>query len=204
MKKVIAVDVDDVVWGFNEAFVPYINAEFGLSLSLNDLTTFAFHEIVGLPKDEIVPYYEDFTHRHHHTIKLTPDAAVGLHKLQQMGYDLQYVTNRCESAKPFTDGHLEELGVRKYFSDGFHTNGVSRKFPERKRLKSAVCSDINAITLVDDAIENVVDVSQVCGIPALLFSRRWNEHLKPLPRNVYRVKTWTDIVGMFQKSVKTL
>jgi len=91
------------------------------------------------------------------------------------------------------------------------------------RKKSDVCLHVNAIALIDDAIENAFDVHQNAGIVECLVYGQWKwnltlhradtedyhlsyEQLKekginvedppptPLPKGVERTKTWTDVV----------
>ncbi|MBP6975175.1 MAG: hypothetical protein KBB54_04575 [Candidatus Pacebacteria bacterium] len=189
-KPVLAVDFDDVVAGFNQAFIRYHNAYFGTTVQYEDIVSYDMALTYGTNTETIGARVVDFYHNHHDLIEPLYDAIENLEVLRQR-YRLEVVTNRCESLAPITLG-WKMRHIPKIFSGAHYANGFESKFPERKRSKLEICEEIGAVAFVDDAINHANLVATGLGINVFLPNRPWNQ-TEEVCLGVTRVDSWKEI-----------
>lgn len=190
MKRIVAVDFDDIIAGFNYAFACWHNRRFGTSVKYEDITTYVMTDVYRIDMETLLDRIHVFCHSHHHEIQPIEDAYLELLILSEY-FELHIVTSRCESLRVTTINWLSEH-MPGIFTHLHFTNGFGTKYPERKRLKSDVCKEIGAIALIDDALMHADEVAAQCSIPVLIPPRPWNKgdtHSK-----VIRKETLCDIV----------
>ena len=188
-KPVLAVDFDDVVAGFNAAFVLWHNEHHDTDITYDGIFTYDMAKLYGTDDPTIHRRVMRFCHEYHDRIEPVEGALESLSKLQEV-YRLEIVTSRCESIAPIT---LEWNATRapELFSRAHFTNGFATKFPERRRSKLDVCKAIGAVALIDDAISHANEVSAEGSIRVLLPDRPWNRH--GLALGAERVFSWNEI-----------
>jgi uncharacterized HAD superfamily protein len=193
-KIVIAVDLDDVPWEFNAAFVVWHNQRYGTNFTYADLYTFNMSELYQETHEEMVHRVHLFVTEAHHTIKAAPHAPKVLKGLSQL-FDLQAVTSRAESVRQVTEDHIRLLEI-DIFSRHHFTNGFSQPGVHKKRTKLEVCREIGAVVLIEDAIENAESVAEG-GIPVLMPIHPWNRTFThPL---VTKFTSWKEIPNLTEK-----
>ena len=191
-KAVLAVDFDDVIAGFNRAFVQYHNEHFGTAISYEGIYTYDMATLYDTDNQTIHQRVMEFCHQHHDRIEPIEGAIESLCKLKKR-YQLQIVTSRCESIEAVTRRWNYRL-IDKLFSDAHFTNGFASKYPERKRSKLEVCDMIRAVALIDDAVSHANEVAAGAGIAVFLPTRPWNKDAE-LWDGVTRVDGWEEITA---------
>ncbi len=188
-KPVLAVDFDDVVAGFNAAFVQYNNEYFGTNIPYEGIYTYDMPLLYGVDSDTLHRRVMEFCHEHHDRIEPIEGALESLAELKRR-YRLEIVTSRCESIMAVTLG-WNQVHAFRLFSAAHFTNGFATKFPERRRTKLEVCRKIGAVAHIDDAVSHANEVADA-GIPVFLPTRPWNKGAE-LSVGVVRVTDWDEI-----------
>lgn len=101
-KPVIAIDFDDVVGDFNNAFANFHNKNFGTKIKYQDIIIFDMWTVYGVDLKTILQRIELFCHNHHETIIPIEGAEDAIYSLNEK-YELHIVTSRCESLKEITE-----------------------------------------------------------------------------------------------------
>jgi len=173
VRKVIAVDFDDVIAAFNQAYVKFHNRQYGSPvLSYADICTFDMAKLYGVSDQVIVERVRKFCHEYHHEILPCEGLKYCMVQLAQQ-YSLHIVTSRCVSLTETTEEWLVTHGLRKYFAQLHFTNGFGSLYQSLKRSKLEVCREINAVALIEDAPSNAQSVADG-GIIVLMPIRPWN------------------------------
>lgn len=170
-KRVLAVDLDDIVWGFNAAYVESHNKKFGGTAQYKDIYTFDMSRMYGVSPAVNLSRVEHFVHHEHDTIQPLPYVSQTLTTLRQT-FDIQAVTSRKETIRGITEAALE-VHVPGVFSQRHFTNGFGG-VGTIVRSKLDVCCEIGAVALVEDAPANALSVAEG-GIPVLLLNHPWNQ-----------------------------
>lgn len=193
MKKVIAVDADEILAAFLEHFLIYHNSRYETNLSKADVFSFKLEELFGIPEDEVLSrmnsYYEEGEVL---KIEVVPGAIEGVNNLLKKGYELQIITARPPFYKEVT---VEWVG--KHFPDKFKQihfafNPFNKN--SEKLTKAQICKQIGAKVLIDDNLVNALDCAKN-GILVYLMDAPWNQ-VEDLPSNIVRVKSWSEIVSL--------
>jgi 5'(3')-deoxyribonucleotidase len=188
-KPVLAVDFDDVVAGFNAAFVQYHNEQFGTAITYEGIYTYDMPLLYGSDIPTNHRRVMEFCHYYHDQIEPIEGALENLRKLKKR-YRLEIVTSRCESIRRITFG-WNRVRAPRLFAAAHFTNGFATRFPERRRSKLEVCNTIGAVALVDDAVSHANEVAEG-GISVFLPTRPWNKEAE-LHEGVIRVTDWDEI-----------
>jgi uncharacterized HAD superfamily protein len=188
-KPVLAVDFDDVIAGFNQAFTDHCREHYGTNVPYESIFTYDMELLYGATREEIRRRVL-FSHYYHDTIEPIDGAIESLSRLSEH-FRLELVTSRCESIKEITLA-WKERHIPGLFAAAHFTNGFATLFPERKRTKASLCREIGAVALIDDATAHAVEVVGQVGIPVYLPDRPWNRNAD-LPEGVTRVYGWQEI-----------
>jgi uncharacterized HAD superfamily protein len=197
-KKVIAIDVDDVLAANAAGLVAYSNKRWGTNLSVED-----YQEHWG------EMWQVDHTESEQRALQLFQDAIMGdydhddtalpvLMELKKR-YKLVVVTARRKMIEKSTiewlERHYEGIFDEIVFAglyDGGHTDGAY------KRTKLDTLKEIGADYLIDDQTKHCFTAA-AAGIKAVLFGDyRWNAAEK-LPKNVSRCPDWQAVGEYFRR-----
>lgn len=186
-KAILTVDLDDCVWDFNNAFIPFANSQLGTNVTFEGHTSYEFSKVYGLPQEEVMAVGERFCHTEalHDSIEVMEWVHTALTALQQ-DFNLPGLTSRCESIRYASTRLRSKLNLHM-LEDLYFTNATTRLKRYQKRKKSEFVLELGALLHFDDAIKNAVDVTSV-GVPVILIDRPWNAG--PLPEHTYRVGDW--------------
>jgi len=180
-RRVIAVDLDDVLCQTNQAVADWHNERYGTEMVLGDFHYYHYwkNPYWGTPDethDKIKEFYANWLM----VPKVVPGALEGVQEIQKMGYELVIVTAR----------HLEEesrsrLWLKSHFPDIFSDVICTGQFMKDedgketygKLSKSEVCHRIGAKLLIDDSAENVLAcASATPPVTTILFGDyQWNK-----------------------------
>ncbi len=186
-KKIIAVDLDDVLVDFNGSFLRWHNQKFGSNVNYGDIVDSDMTGIYDVDFVTLVNRFYQFCTDDWQSLTVMSGSEEALASLSRIGI-LHNVTARCESLRPVTE-HMLGTYFPGVFKKLHFTNGVTIKYPERKRSKVEVCREINARVLIDDN-KRLVDEFANTDISFLVPDRPWNQGV--LPRNAVRCGLWHD------------
>ena len=187
-KKVLAVDIDDVIFPFVPELAKYHNQNFNTEYDIDSFHTYIFNEVWGGSTEEghakIMNFFtSDF--RNVEPIKGSYDALLNI----KDRYDLYIVTSRDEELRPITEPWINARfpGVFKNLilcGNPYTGNGY--------RTKSQICRDIEAEYLIDDQIKYCQEFSNE-GIASILFGAyKWNQGYTP--QLTTRAQHWEDVL----------
>jgi 5'(3')-deoxyribonucleotidase len=191
-KKIIAVDVDEVLFPFIPEFTRYFNAIHGTEISQKDFVTYEFEKVLGIPQSEITKHMYGFTDAGHAGVQPLAEAQAAIATLSKY-YELIIVTARnprqADATNKWLDEFFPDAFVRKHFV-GFGPILVNPV------TKASVCQKHGAFALIDDSITNLKECS-AAGIEGILFGDySWNSAID-LPVRVTRCTNWTAVLDYF-------
>ncbi|MBI2593198.1 hypothetical protein HYW44_00960 [Candidatus Daviesbacteria bacterium] len=187
-KKVIAVDIDEVLADFLSYFVYFHNLMYKTSAKREDFKNYYLHEILGTDRDEMhIRYLEFKTFSLLERLKPIKGAHRGIKKLIELGYAPHLLTARPKviekETRKWLDIHFKGIDLPLHFA---------RDERDKFKKKSIVCKEIGAKIIIEDHLDNALDCSE-SGIKVFLIDAPWNQS-ESLPENVVRVKSWREIV----------
>jgi len=165
-KPVIMWDLDDTVWDFNRPFSEFMGGITGTKVEYEDLWSFHFQDIYGLPEEAMSGHIQHFCHNHHEKIVLYPDSIPGLRSLQGKAHQLS-VTARKDKLADITHQHLINSGIADLFAEVRFSNLKS---------KLDICKEVGATVAVDDAVHNATELA-AAGIKVYMPRRPWNREI---------------------------
>ncbi|KAF9431156.1 hypothetical protein BGZ76_000523 [Entomortierella beljakovae] len=207
VRKVIAVDLDEVLARTSLAIAEFHNDTYGTSLTMQDFISYDYTKIWGGTREESITKWRLFFDSPYF-LKVEPveGSLETLKLLKSRRFSLVIVTARqqfvAELTKKFVDRHFPGIFESIYFANHYLTEQEKLNFISKP--KSIICRDVHAQLLIDDSLEIATEVAKA-GIPVLLFdhqgSYKWNK-LKDgekLPDKVTRVKSWKEIQDWFPR-----
>jgi FMN phosphatase YigB (HAD superfamily) len=197
MKKLIAVDIDEVLSPFHELFLAHHNATYGTSYEYPDAQNRYFlEEFTGESSDIVEAKLHDFVNSStFQNNQPLPAAVESIAKLKDLGYEFVVITARPPFYKQTTHDFMAH-----HFPDiflGVHTiphYAGSALTPAAGKL--ALCQELGAEYLVDDNLVTVATVAEA-GMHGIVFGEyHWNR-AELLPSGVTRCKDWAAVLEYF-------
>ncbi|MGB4966601.1 MAG: hypothetical protein WBO35_00150 [Candidatus Saccharimonadales bacterium] len=197
-KKIIAVDVDDVLSKSAQGFAEYSNREWGHSLTADDFdedwmkvwgTTLeeTRRRAIAFHNDEVFDGFRHFA-----------EAVSVLARLKKQ-YKLVIATSRRVIVENITrqwvDHHYAGLFEGVYFTGIYDTADRHRDL--LARTKNDLLLELGANYLIDDQLKHCLAAKEH-GVEALLFGDyRWNQFDGELPSHITRCKDWAAVEAYF-------
>ncbi|KAF9113190.1 hypothetical protein BGX27_002031 [Mortierella sp. AM989] len=207
IRKVIAVDLDEVLAKTSLAIADFHNYTYGTSLTIDDFVSYDYTKVWGGTREESIAKWRLFFDSPYF-LKVEPveGSLETLKLLKSRRYSLVIVTARqqfvADLTKKFVDRHFPGIFESIYFANHYLTE--QERLTYVSKPKSVICRDVHAQLLIDDSLENAAEVAKA-GIPVLLFdlqgSYKWNK-LKDgdkLPDKVTRVNSWKEVQAWFPR-----
>jgi len=187
-RKVIAVDIDEVLADFLNDFVYFHNLMYKTSAKREDFKNYYLHEVLGIEREEMhIRYMEFKTFSLLERIKPIEGSIDGVKKLISLGYEVHLLTARPreieKETRKWLEIHFKGIDLPLHFSRDFRDKFVN---------KSEVAKKIGATMIIEDHIDNAIDCAEN-GIKVFLIDAPWNQ-TDDLPENVIRVKSWKEIL----------
>ncbi|KAG0307338.1 hypothetical protein BGZ98_000513 [Dissophora globulifera] len=206
-RKVIAVDLDEVLARTSLAIAEFHNDTYGTSLTMEDFVSYDYTKIWGGTREEsIVKWRLFFDSPYFLKVEPVEGSLETLKLLKSRRYSLVIVTARqqfvADLTKKFVDRHFPGIFESIYFANHYLTEQEKMTFVSKP--KSVICRDVHAELLIDDSLENAAEVARA-GIPVLLFdlqgAYKWNklEDGQQLPEKVTRVQSWKEVQSWFPR-----
>ena len=185
MKKVMALDLDDVLFNFTQASIDFYNSRFGTELSMNDFIRYHLSEVINITREEELRRVRLFFEECYDEIRPFEEAKRAVPIIAR-NYSLVVIT-----ARPHYSHRKTLESVRMHFPEVedviFINNGIE------KRKKSDMCMEIGTKIIVEDRLDYALDCSHE-GIGVFLFDYPWNRGERNLPRNIKRVYSWDNVL----------
>lgn len=193
MKKTIAIDIDEVLFPFVEAFVVENNTKYKTDLTPEDFFTYEFHEVLGLDIQETFKRVYAVHHAGYDNYLPLDGSVDALGRLAN-SFDLVIVTARnprfAEATGAWLDSHFGGI-FNKMIAIG-HPAEVSKP-----QAKAALCVELDAVALVDDSIKHVSRCEEY-GIQGILFGDYpWNRYID-IPSSAVACKDWFEVLEYFE------
>lgn len=192
-KRVIALDIDDVLINFNESLRKFHNARYGTAYARKDIISFELHELWKCTREEMVRRIMEHYHSKEHELI---EAIEGVHAVltrHKRKFTYVCITARPESVRAHTLPILERFFPKLIKSA--HFLGHLQLGSAHCKSKAEVCDELGAVTLVEDSLHNA-EVAAMAEIPVILIDTPWNQSptLHPLIRRVF---DWNEIDSIF-------
>ncbi len=192
---IIAFDVDDVLLRLYAAFAAFHNERYETFLSEDDFFSYFLWEVLGTTREECIVRMEDFYRTDaFRYLPLVDGAQDGVRALFRR-HSLVAVTGRPEGVAEIT-----RLQLYRHFPGLFrsvhHTGAFVAGMPARP--KSAVCRELGADVILEDALCHAVECANA-GMRVILFDRPWNRETVVCERgvgSVERVFSWDEAVTL--------
>lgn len=194
-KKIIAVDLDDVLTINVPAFIEFSNERWGTNLTIDDFiedwrtmwgvdTETLKARIEEWDKSKMMSEYKHFTEAKNVLLKL------------KNNYKLVITTSRRKKLTQITAEWID-----KYFQDVFenvHHAGIfdGQKEGAHLETKADICTKVGADYLIDDHPKHCFAAARA-GITALLFGEYPWSREDNLPKRVVRVRNWQEVAEYF-------
>ena len=199
-RKLIAIDIDDVVADTTEAVRAWVNNKFDLKLERTDYYVtdsdywnyfdkiWQKHGIHG--QVNLHDIYREYENDQSHVSPISGVQQTIGH-LRQV-HDIVFITARPPSqgkeTRRWLDMHIDAQ-IPVYFSANPFFNQIAQS-------KGEICAELGVDILIDDSIDNCRNAMQH-GIDALLFgSYGWNA--EP-PDDLRRCDNWQEVLGFFDE-----
>ncbi len=188
--RVLAVDLDDVLFPFNELLCEFNRENYGTKLRHEDIFTFDMQRVWGLSDAEcrrrMALLRETSMFAEAYPLAGAREALIELAKPGPYHTAVHVVTSRSEDYRKQTEAWLDlrfaGMIAGLHITNQFH----GERFD--KTTKGAICRKIGAKLSVDDCMDHVHDITRL-GIPVLVFDRPWNRY-EDLPDQAFRVHSW--------------
>ena len=179
-KKIIAVDLDDVLMDFNNPLFGFYNEKHDTHHKLEDLTSYQVESAWGCPQEKALEIIKQFYVSKEHKTALPKKGAVKALSILKKDFRLVVITARSPEFK-----EISERWINFHFLNTFESIHFSHK-------KSEICDELGVELFIDDALHNALDVGKP-ERPVYLFDAPWNQK-EDLPEHITRVKSWEEIM----------
>ena len=187
-KPVIVFDFDDVIIDVTKGFLQFYKDKGEFAGDFEKIETDISLLMKITQEEELKLWDRFFDSEEYLSLLPNPHVLEVLEKLKER-FELVILTNRVnrfrESAMSWIKRHLPD-----YFSKVL----FALDFPEGKRSKGQICSDLGAILLIDDEPKNIFSCIEH-SIPVVVYDSPWN---RKLPRELPRIKSIEEVEGFIE------
>ena len=192
-KPTIAIDVDEVLFPLLASFFSYLKAAHDIDIVPDQMETYRTEDVIGGTSEDLLAKMDAYMQTEHYENTSPVIGAVEALKQLHINYRLIIVTARHKNFSGFTERFIE-THFKGLFDNVHYTHDVID--PGVNRPKAEMCKELQAITLVDDSLRNVIECAEA-GIPSVVFGDyRWNQS-EELPEGVTRCVDWEAVEEYF-------
>lgn len=182
----IGIDIDDTLARFVESLHQFYNKRYGTNIQKEDVFSYKFWEVWGLPQGDEKPIIRDFFNSpFFRRIKFVSGSQEGILALSRSNY-LAAVTARPSFLADETKSWLDQCYPNAFSNVHFTTHKLSGYSP-----KSKICLEMSYEILVEDRADYANECAEK-GIKVFLLDNPWNQG-NHLHSNVTRVMNWEDL-----------
>ncbi len=192
-KPVLAVDVDEVLFPLLDGFTAWHNQKYDTKLAAHMFKTYRFSDTLLIDEADSIGRVRHFLSNGHATVQPIKDAQDAIARLAEV-CTIVIVTARFPDLRGVTEeyldtyfmSHIQDVHMAGYPGDRL---GV--------RPKVEICSEINAVALVDDSLKHISDCARA-GMQGVLFGDyAWNRNSEQLPDRIVRCANWNEVAEFF-------
>lgn len=201
-KRIIAVDLDDVLSSQVDAMINFLAAAHDVHLNADDFKAPGnywsyFENMPGIDPEKREQWFNEFLDaKTPYTQTISAEVVESLQRLKGMGYTLEIVTSRGKDWQKGTEEWLEKHQPNVFNNIHFVELWGTKS---KKATKAEICQQIGAGYLIDDNVEHC-NLAAESGVTALLFGEfGWNLYHEVHPK-VQRVKDWAEVVEFFSEA----
>lgn len=187
-KRNIGIDIDNVIAESYPSYIQKFNEVFQTQVKFDEI--FSFYHLENntpIAKEKVQEFLDIHIHRDEFQIKIPPyeKCKIMIQKWANKGWGIHFVT-----ARPAEIRNVTLQWLKKH---GFWVKGATLDLFNVIKFRSDIEFKADAVKkyILDIFIEDNLDIARVLSIPVLLLDRPWNKG--NLPKNVKRVKDWSDI-----------
>lgn len=190
----IAIDLDEVIACFLDAFIKYHNNIHKTTYKKSDFFSYEFWKVIGGTKEEMIDEVYRF-HDSSYFDNILPlgEAIEAINKLKENN-DLYIITSRQDDFMVKTKKWLD-----KYLPDTFIAILNSNAYPKKgtRRSKSDLCDENNIDIMIDDVLDYATECMKP-GRKIFLFRYPWNTN-ENIPKGFYVVSGWSEVLKILSK-----
>jgi 5'(3')-deoxyribonucleotidase len=200
-RKLIAVDVDEVLFPFLTHMNDYVNGLWGTHFKIEDYKSYIFEEVWGGEKRDVDRLIDRFgkTGKYYSILPLE-GAQEGIERLSREN-DLIVVTNRPVKIKAETERQFEQFfpgRFKKVFCLGGDRYDSVSPIP-----KFQICKREGAEIIIEDGLRNALECIKV-GIGAFIFDYSWNQSKTANQNGLVRIYAphWKNLIKEYERLTK--
>lgn len=188
-RRMIGVDLDDVLAATNEVLASFHNANYGTSYTVDQITDWDLGRLWGVSDaGEFMRRFVEFCGSGEHEMMQPVPGSVSAIDMLSRSHTIVIVTARPRSVEQETRQWLETHFPTLVYS--LHFQEVEDHF---RASKGVICRELGVDVFIDDAAHQIEHVAPHVS-HALLFDRPWNRGYQSQVGNVARVHTWEAIL----------
>jgi len=183
MKLNICIDIDGTI---TEPYywLELANEYFGNSIKPSDVTKYEIHEVLNVPREDYLNFYELYAKQMHIESEVREGAKQILSKLNRL-HNIFYVTAR--------DVKLEKI-TTEWFTK--HDLPWAQLYLLGTHYKVDKAKELNCNIFIEDRYENAIQLA-LAGFKVLLIDCNYNR--RALIPGITRVFSWKDIYDVIQE-----
>lgn len=185
MMKRFGIDIDGTVTS-PSSIIPYINKDFNLSLTLNDIKQYDLTAYV--PHADFAKWWKKNEPLIYAESPLAEGAKDILQKWKEQ-HELYFISARGTDVLDVTEKWFKEKGL------SFHHMELIGSHNKVNSVKKH-----NIDIFFEDKHDNAVAICEECKIPVILFNTPYNQD--PVPKGVIRVNNWQEANAWVEKWIK--
>lgn len=186
----IGVDIDDVLADLVNPFTEFHNRTYGTSLTKENFIHYALWQVIGGTHEEDLRKMAEFEKTTYYSGMKPITGAISAIEILAANHNLIVITSRTyymmDSTQRWINNHFPNKFQNVHFAQNYQGTGLDKK------KKSEIVSELKVDFLIEDNFDYAAECARQ-GVKTLLFNQPWNQ-THPLPRLVYRVYSWQDIL----------
>lgn len=176
-KLKFGIDIDGTVTT-PDAIVPFLNKDFGLSITLDDIKDYDLSLLVECSKEEFAKWWgknEALVYKHSPLVKDARETL--LHWAKK--HELYFISARSKHLVKETEAWFRQYSIPFHHIELIGSHDKVETIKERKLE-----------LFFEDKVDNAIAIHEQCQIPVVLFDTPYNQH--PIPDGVIRVTNWME------------
>lgn len=188
MKLNLCIDIDGTI---TEPYywLKLANEYFGTSTTPSEITTYEIHQVLNIPREDYLKFYDKYGVVMHAKANLREEAKQVLWELDRQ-HNIFYVTARETRLKEVTEEWFYKNNLPK---GELYILGTHYKVDTARELECDI--------FIEDRYENAIQLA-LSGFKVLLIDCDYNRH--PLIPGITRVFSWRDIKNKIQEYNRSL
>jgi len=186
-KKIIGIDIDDVIVHLVKHFYEFYNKKFGKELNVENHFEYNFMGPFSISEEEAISLIKEFYFTEHFdNLDLIEASVDSIHELSK-DYEIFFITSRHLDIKDKTENFLQKL-----FPNMGYTLIFSGEFWQEAKSKVEICEDVGVSIMIEDNEIYALDCAKK-GIKVFLLDKPWNQNYEG-HKNIMKVKGWKEIL----------